>query len=89
MDVNELVFIEQRCGFKDCKKLNHVYKLKKALYWLKQELKSWYERLKDLLFSNGFKMGKVDTTLFTKRITKDLFVFQVYVDGIIFGSTNK
>jgi spore maturation protein CgeB len=34
-------------------------------------------------------MGKVDTTLFTKKIDKDLFVLQIYVDGIIFGSTNQ
>jgi hypothetical protein len=33
-------------------------------------------------------MGKVDTTLFTKKIGKDLSVLQVYVD-IIFGSTNQ
>jgi hypothetical protein len=34
-------------------------------------------------------MGKVDTTLFTKKIRKDLFVLQIYVDDIIFGSTNQ
>jgi hypothetical protein len=34
-------------------------------------------------------MGKVDTTLFTKKISKDLFVLQIYVDDIIFGSTNQ
>ena len=34
-------------------------------------------------------MGKVDTTLFTKKIGKDLFVLQIYVDDIIFGSTNQ
>ena len=34
-------------------------------------------------------MGKVDTTLFTKRIGKDLFMLQIYVDDIIFGSTNQ
>jgi hypothetical protein len=33
-------------------------------------------------------MGKVDTTLFTKKIGKNLFVLQIYVDDIIFGSTN-
>jgi hypothetical protein len=33
-------------------------------------------------------MAKVDTTLFTKRIGKDLFVLQIYADDIIFGSTN-
>ena len=34
-------------------------------------------------------MGKVDTTLFTKKIEKDLFVLQIYVVDIIFGSTNQ
>jgi hypothetical protein len=34
-------------------------------------------------------MGKVDTTLFTKKIGNDLFVLQIYVDDIIFGSTNQ
>ena len=34
-------------------------------------------------------MDKVDTTLFTKKIGKDLFVLQIYIDDIIFGSTNQ
>ena len=34
-------------------------------------------------------MGKVDTTLFTKKIGKDLFMLQIYVYDIIFGSTNQ
>jgi hypothetical protein len=34
-------------------------------------------------------MGKVDTTLFTKKLENDLFVLQIYVDDIIFGSTNQ
>jgi hypothetical protein len=34
-------------------------------------------------------MGKVNTTLFTKKISKDLFVLQIYVDDIIFRSTNQ
>jgi hypothetical protein len=34
-------------------------------------------------------MGKVDTSLFTKKIDQDLFVLQIYVDDIIFCSTNQ
>ena len=34
-------------------------------------------------------MGKVDTTLFTKKVGKDLFILQIYVDDIIFRSTNQ
>jgi hypothetical protein len=87
--INELVYVEQPPGFEDEKKPNHVYKLRKALYGLKQALRAWYERLSDFLLSKGFKMGKVDTTLFTKKIGNDLFVLQIYVDDIIFGSTNQ
>jgi hypothetical protein len=31
----------------------------------------------------------VDNTLFTKKIEDDLFICQIYVDGIIFGSINE
>ena len=81
--------VEGPPSFEDDKKPNHVYKLKKALYGLKKAPRAWYERLRDFLFSKGFKIGKVDTTLFTKKLVKDLFVLQIYVDDIIFGSTNQ
>jgi O-glycosyl hydrolase len=41
------------------------------------------------LITNGFKFRKAYPTLFTKTIAKDLFVCQIYVDDIIFESTNK
>jgi hypothetical protein len=87
--INEEVYVEQPLDFEDYKKPNHVYKLKKALYGLKQAPRTWYERLRDFLLSKGFIMGKVDTALFTKKIGKDLFVLQIYVGDIIFGSTNQ
>jgi hypothetical protein len=36
-----------------------------------------------------FSVGKADPTLFTKTLENDLFVCQIYVDDIIFGSTNE
>jgi hypothetical protein len=68
---------------------NHVYKLSKALYGLKQAPRAWYECMRDFLITNGFKVRKVDPTLFTKTVEKDLFICQIYVDDIIFGFTNK
>src|SRR5579859_3531003 len=87
--ISELVYVEQPPGFEDPKKPNHVYKLSKALYGLKQAPRAWYERLRDFLMSKGFKIRKVDTILFIKAISKDLFVCQIYVDDIMFGSTNQ
>nr|GEX93761.1 retrovirus-related Pol polyprotein from transposon TNT 1-94 [Tanacetum cinerariifolium] len=38
---------------------------------------------------NGFQRGKIDQTLFIKKQKRDTLLVQVYVDDIIFGSTNK
>jgi hypothetical protein len=87
--IKEEVYVEQPPGFEDNEYPNHVYKLSKVLYGLKQAPRAWYECLRDFLITNGFKVGKADPTLFTKTIAKDLFICQIYVDDIIFGSTNK
>ncbi|WVZ83941.1 hypothetical protein U9M48_031035 [Paspalum notatum var. saurae] len=87
--INELVYVEQPPSFEDPNNPNHVYRLSKALYGLKQAPRAWYERLRDFLIEKGFKIGQVDTTLFTKKMDNDHFVCQDYVDDIIFGSTNE
>ncbi|GKE87456.1 retrovirus-related pol polyprotein from transposon TNT 1-94 [Tanacetum coccineum] len=85
--INEEVYVAQPPGFIDFEKLNHVYKLKKTLYGLKQALKAWYDRLKDFLIKHEYKMGTVDNILFTKKKSSNLIIVQIYVDDIIFGST--
>nr|GEY79260.1 retrovirus-related Pol polyprotein from transposon TNT 1-94 [Tanacetum cinerariifolium]GEY79920.1 retrovirus-related Pol polyprotein from transposon TNT 1-94 [Tanacetum cinerariifolium] len=42
--INEEVYLAQPLGFTDFAKPNHVYRLKKALYRLKQAPKAWYGR---------------------------------------------
>ena len=87
--LQERVYVEQPPGFEDPKKPNHVYLLHKALYGLKQAPRAWYDCLKDFLIKNGFTIGKADSTLFTRKVDNELFVCQIYVDDIIFGSTNE
>jgi hypothetical protein len=87
--IREEVYVEQPPDFESEEYPNHVYKLHKALYGLKQAPRAWYDCLKDFLIENGFRIGKVDSTLFTRKLGKDLFVCQIYVDDIKFGSTNK
>jgi hypothetical protein len=87
--IKEEVYVEQPPSFEDSEHPTHVYNLSKAFYGLKQAPRAWYECLRDFLITNGFKVGKADPTLFTKTIDKDLFICQIYVDDIIFGSTNK
>jgi hypothetical protein len=86
--LQEEVYVEQPPGFQDPNFPNHVYKLHKALYGLKQAPRAWYECLNDFPLKNGFEIGKADSTLFIQINRKDIFVCQIYVDDIIFGSTN-
>jgi hypothetical protein len=87
--ISEQVYVEQPPGFEDPQFPNHVYKLHKALYGLKQAPRAWYECLREFLLKKGFEIGKFDPTLFTRKQGNDLFVCQIYVDDIIFGSTNQ
>jgi hypothetical protein len=87
--IKEEAYVEQPLGFEDEKYTNHVYKLYKAFYGLKQAPRAWYECLRDFLIDNGFRIGKTDSTLFKRKVDKYLFICQIYVDDIIFGSTNK
>ncbi|GJV04940.1 integrase, catalytic region, zinc finger, CCHC-type containing protein [Tanacetum coccineum] len=67
---------------------SHVYKLKKTLYGLKQAPYAWYDMLSSFLISQHFSKGVVDLTLFTRKVGNDLLLVQIYVDDIIFASTN-
>ena len=87
--IMEKVYVKQPPGFENEKFPNHVYKLSKALYSLKQAPRAWYDRLKNFLLDNDFSMGKADTTLFVKHKNQDILIVQIYVDDIIFGSTNE
>jgi hypothetical protein len=86
--INELLYVEQPSRFEDPRYPNHAYRLSKALYGLKQAPRAWYEHLHDFLIEKGFQIRTVDTTLFTKKHNGDIFICQVYVDDIIFGSIN-
>jgi hypothetical protein len=87
--LKEEVYVEQPPSFESEEYPNYVYKLHKALYRLKQAPRAWYECLSDFLIQNDFRIGKADSTRFTRKIEKQLFIRQIYVDDIIFSSTNK
>ncbi|GKD14926.1 putative ribonuclease H-like domain-containing protein [Tanacetum coccineum] len=61
----------------------------KALYGLHQAPRAWYDTLANYLLCNGFQRGKIDQTLFIKRQKGHILLVQIYMDGIIFGSTKK
>ncbi|GKA46409.1 retrovirus-related pol polyprotein from transposon TNT 1-94 [Tanacetum coccineum] len=86
--LKEEVYVSQPDGFVDPDHPEKVYRLRKALYGLKQAPRAWYDELSTFLISKGFTKGTIDPTLFTIRYGEDILLVQIYVDDIIFGSTN-
>jgi hypothetical protein len=87
--IREEVYVDQPPSFEDDRYPDHVCRLSNVLFGLKQALRAWYECLRYFLISNAFKVGKADPTLFTKTYNGDLFICQIYVNEIMFGSTNQ
>nr|GEU69482.1 copia protein [Tanacetum cinerariifolium] len=54
-------------GFVDQDNPSHVYKLKKAIYGLKQAQRAWYDMLSSFLISQHFSKGVVDPSLYTEK----------------------
>nr|GEV06639.1 retrovirus-related Pol polyprotein from transposon TNT 1-94 [Tanacetum cinerariifolium] len=87
-ELKEEVYVSQPEGFVDPDHLTHVYRLKKALYGLKQAPRAWYDTLSRFLLDNNFSKGAVNPTLFTRKTGKHILLVQIYVDDIIFASTD-
>ena len=55
--IQEEVYVEQPFGFESDTLPRHVFKINKALY----------EKLSSFFLENGFKSGKMDTTILHKK----------------------
>ncbi|GJS01262.1 putative ribonuclease H-like domain-containing protein [Tanacetum coccineum] len=88
-EIDEEVYVTQPKGFEDPFYPKHVYRVVKALYGLHQAPRAWYARLSTFLLKHNYRRGTIDKTLFIKKNSRDIILVQVYVDDIIFGSTNK
>ncbi|KAD6796314.1 hypothetical protein E3N88_07210 [Mikania micrantha] len=86
--IKEEVYACQPPGFEDNKHPDWVYKLDKALYGLKQAPRAWYDTLSTFLLQNNFTRGSIDKTLFIKKVGQHKLLVQIYVDDIIFASSD-
>ncbi|GJT32832.1 putative ribonuclease H-like domain-containing protein [Tanacetum coccineum] len=86
--IDEEVYVMQPPGFQDSQFSDKVYKVVKAMYGLHQAPRAWYGTLSKYLLDNGFQRGTIDQTLFIRKHKGEFLLVQVYVDDIIFGSSN-
>ncbi|KAG8493191.1 hypothetical protein CXB51_010608 [Gossypium anomalum] len=78
-------------GFKVAGKEDSVYKLKKALYGLKEELRAWYERIDKCLASLGFERSISEPTLYVKKKGDETqLIVSLYMDDLlVIGGNNR
>ncbi|GJT48369.1 retrovirus-related pol polyprotein from transposon TNT 1-94 [Tanacetum coccineum] len=77
--LKEEVYVSQPEGFIDPEFPDHVYRLKKALYSLKQAHRTWYDKLSSFIIEHGFtketcldECVSMSTPMETERLDADL-----------------
>nr|KAJ0203892.1 hypothetical protein LSAT_V11C500272260 [Lactuca sativa] len=79
----EEVFMTQRPGYTHPQFPNHICKLKKSIYGLKQASGAWYTEVASFLFQFGFRKSLADVSLFIYSSNGIICYFMVYVDDIV------
>ena len=87
------IYMSQPEGFIDASKPNHVCKLKKSIYGLKQSARCWNSTLDEYLKSIGYCKSNADECIYVKSVREangqiNFVILGVYVDDIIPVSNN-
>ena len=64
-----------------------VYRLKKSLYGLKQDPRSWYVKMDSSLLNTRFSRCHFDPNVYTKKLGNHLIIHFIYVDDLILTSS--
>ncbi|CAB0018882.1 unnamed protein product, partial [Nesidiocoris tenuis] len=65
---------------------NHVCKLNRSIYGLKQSPKNWYEKFDEFMLKENFKRSYHDSCLYSKITPKFKIYCFIYVDDLIIAS---
>lgn len=88
-DLVKYVYMTLPKGFLDSQNPQYVCKLSKALYSLKQALRAWFEKLKQILLGFGLHNSQADTSLFILKSSEVYVLLLVYVDDILITGNNS
>jgi hypothetical protein len=81
--LNEEIYMRQPPGFEVPSKENHVWRLKKAIYSLKQAGLQWYKAAKALFEELGLAMSSYDLCVFFKHDSDNIIFMAMHIDDCI------
>ena len=80
--VEEEVYVEKPLSFETHDRETHICKMKKAWYGLKQEHRTWYDRINNFLTGLGFTKSKVGSNLYYKVEEGNLVILLLSIDDL-------
>jgi hypothetical protein len=88
-ELTENIYVEQPLGYHNGDN-NKVYKLRKALYGLRQAPRAWYSKIESYFGFEKFEKCPSEHTLFVKYGNdSDILIESLYVDDLIFTSNSQ
>ena len=92
-DLEGEIYMRQPDGYIDNDKPNHVCKLKKSIYGLKQAARCWNSAIDSHLKSNGYKNSGADSCVYIKSVRQsngriDFVNLAIWVDDTLMFSNN-
>jgi hypothetical protein len=81
--------VEKPPGYEVVGEEHKVFRLKRALYELKQGLRAWYNKIDSYLMRNGFSKSDGEPTLYMKASNGNVLIIVLYVDDLIFTRNDK
>lgn len=82
-ELEEPVYMTQPWGFVDPERPNHLCRLSKALYRVKQALRVWFNTFSNFLIDFGFTCSKSNMSLFTLHSNDKTLILLLYVNDIL------
>eukprot|EP00171_Calliarthron_tuberculosum_P023718 IDg23718t1 len=83
-DLEQNVYMEQPKGFENLNLKDHVCKLQKALYRLKQAPRQWFSKIDNFLIKElGFSSSPYDPCLYVRTRNKLVTLISLYVDDLL------
>nr|GEX25345.1 hypothetical protein [Tanacetum cinerariifolium] len=86
--LNEEVYMEQPEGFVNLKYPNHVCKLKRSIYGLKQASRQWNKRFDDEIKKLGFTQNRDEPCVYLKASGSNITFLILYVIDILIMGNN-